>query len=166
MQTNRRWSYCAAAVLALVTLSVFRVLRYYGPESAVRRFISVGMRIDSELGPGQGADLSVLSNQFRRELADVSLDAPTGPYNQYLINFAVRPMAALGRYEIARIDYQQPDQVTVAVVFLRPNGSPKQSTPDARVWIVDLSQDGIWRINAKQTVQVTQEMLGRATLIR
>ena len=154
MQERRGWSYLAAGVLAFVTLGVFYVLQYYGPESVVRRLHTVGLSMDQYVDARIPFQPSLLNRKDRNELAE-STTASAPQDLAFLMDNVIRPIGVLnGNYQIARIDYQHSDQVTLAVLYRYPF-----QPPAAMVWIVTLD-NGNWKVNVAQTVNTIREMRG------
>jgi len=171
MVASRRWSYLVASLLALITLFVFYVLQNYGPESAVRRFHSIGLSALDDQDPRYPVQYAMLSRGAKRELGEITTGKSVVESTTFLLQAIVRPLElSRGSYRIARIDYQEPNQVTVAVLYELPvrqlfrdaegNQSMRELGNQTRVmvWIVNSGDDGQWRINSYQTEKVFHEM--------
>ncbi len=120
----------AAAVLTVLTLSVFSVLREFGPESAVRKF-----------------HRAVLSNNRDELLLTIQQPASQSAFSylaQNVWNFA----KVGGRYQIRSLQ-RNTNQVVAEVEYSYPNGQLIAST----LWVVNREKAG-WKINVDATAQL------------
>lgn len=149
-------AFIPAGLLALVTLGVFYVTQNYGPESAVRRFHTVGLHANSVFNAGQPFNYQLLQPYDLLELAEVTSPSVRDPNVARLMDDWVRPVGLYNaRYEIARIDYIHPDQATVAVIYNYP-----MHPPSAMVWIATL-KNNTWKVEVDLTAKIVREMGGQ-----
>ena len=128
--------YATAAVLSLITLTVFFVLQDYGPESTVRRFHQATVsRDDTEL----------------RRVTAQDLDYPSVSYlRQSVYNAVVRNRASVRLGNVAR----EPGRAVAEVDYLSPFGSA------TILWVVVETKAG-WKIDADQTLSLLSNLSGR-----
>lgn len=124
----------AALVLSLVTLSVFYVLRDYGPESAIRRFHRA-VRIGDP-----------------NELARVTEQPIGSPPVQELVGWVNQMNLIGGRYQLLRVE-RQPREVYAALAYQGPNGESY-----ATVWVVE-KRGTSWKIDAARTATILRDKL-------
>lgn len=126
-------SYLAAIVLAAVTLGVFFALRYYGPESAVRRFHRASLLDD------------------RAELQRVTRQ-PIDSQNVQILRAQVREAARMRAYIQMRSVDRQPSRVVVEAVYLVPRGG------NTIFWVVR-KRDGLWQVDAIDTLRLIEQLM-------
>lgn len=131
MARNKLFSFIAAALLTVVTLTTFLILRNYGPENAIWRFHNAAFQGDIV------------------EITRVTMQPPDAP--------AVIKLAQLVRYlrrEGALPDVQEvqksPSQVVVWIAYHLPDESYEIR------WVVDLGPASTWVIDANETYESTE----------
>ncbi len=135
----RHESWFAAAVLAVLTITVFERLRDYGPASAVRRFHA-----------------AVYSGD-KAELTDVTLEPETNPHVRLLeINVLQDLEASKLHYEVARMDLAG-REVRAAVIYY--GGRQPFGNVIIHPVVFVLERVGsTWRVNAERTIFVQQQL--------
>ncbi|MBX3119911.1 MAG: hypothetical protein KF784_12665 [Fimbriimonadaceae bacterium] len=123
----------AAAVLTLLTLSVFYLLRDFGPESAVRKFHRAVL----------SRDFAKVQESIRPETNQESLDFLA----RGVWNFA----RADGRFQIRSLQ-RNTNQVTAEVEYSFPDRSLVATT----LWLVEKDQTG-WKVNVNATERLWRD---------
>lgn len=116
----------AAVVLAALTLTVFWMLRDYGPESAIRRYHAAVMARD----PGK---------LQQSALQDIDSDA-----NRILVASVNELLTSGARFRVLDVE-RTPTEVRAIVEYVFPT----RRIP--MLWVVAKRQ-GLWRVDANQTV--------------
>lgn len=134
-RSTRLASILAAVLLSSLTLGVFYVLQYYGPESALRKFHRAAVNRDvDEL-------LSVIADDSYRE-------------NVQFLGSMVENYARIGaRYQVYKVDRGN-RRVVAEVGYVLPN---RQLTPPI-LWIVEKKRGG-WKVDVNETVDIMQRKM-------
>ena len=143
---KRLWSYLAAGVLAVITLSVFYILRDFGPESTIREFHRAAEQICSY--EPQSVPFRPAIVRLDQSLELVRIVSPPDLANEHLgfIIDSVRNEIYHGaQVDIVRVDYKSPSLAIVATQYSFPDGKLGFG-----VWIVQLDH-GHWRIDIERT---------------
>lgn len=122
-------AWISSALMAGLTLSVFAVLRSYGPESAIRQFHLAAVT-------GDAADLQRVTSQ-----------AVDTPEVQHLAGF-VRSIARLnGSFQLGKVERNS--RTVTAIVQYEVPGQPRAVTT---VWVVQKpGKETRWKVNANET---------------
>lgn len=120
----------AASVLAVLTLSVFYLLREFGPESAVRKFHRAVL----------SRNYAQLNEVIHSETDPVELD--------YLASRVWNFAATDGRFQIRSLQ-RSTDQVTAEVEYSFPNRALVVTT----FWVIT-RESSAWKVNVNATAQM------------
>ena len=113
-------------VVAAITITVFGVLRDYGPESAIRKFHEAVAKHDPQ------------------ELLRVSTQGLDSYAEQWLVGRVEDNLRRGAWYRVARMD-RRPGLVVAEIDYVSPDGTEEQS-----VWTVVLVEKR-WLVDAEQT---------------
>lgn len=127
----------ASALLALLTLTVFYVLRDYGPESAIRKYNEAVIN-----GDIVGLD-------------QISTQPDSSPSGGWLHDQVRDFLAAGGRLHLDRMERNPAQNIDVASVrYVFPNQQVRGFL------FVVTKQDHLWKVSPQMTEQALQRLLG------